>query len=93
MNEKTIERKLMDMARKMGGLAVKFVSPGFDGVPDRIVLFPGGRVGFVELKSPGKRMRPLQVRRKKQLEGLGFMVFCVDGVEQIEEVLNAIRTP
>ena len=93
MNEKTIERKLVDMARKAGGLAVKFVSPGFDGVPDRIVLFPGGRVGFVELKSPGKRMRPLQVRRKKQLEGLGFMVFCVDAVEQIEEVLNAIRTP
>ena len=38
-------------------------------------------------------MRPLQVRRKRQLESLGFKVFCVDGTEQIEEVLNAIRTP
>ena len=93
MNEKFIEKKLVKTAKSLGGMALKFVSPGIDGVPDRIVLFPGGRVGFVELKSPGKRMRPLQVRRKKQLEGLGFMVFCVDAVEQIEEVLNAIRTP
>ena len=92
MNEKTIERKLVDMARKTGGLALKFVSPGFDGVPDRIVLYPGGRVGFVELKSSGKTMRPLQVRRKRQLESLGFKVFCVDGTEQIEEVLDEIRS-
>lgn len=92
MNEKTIERKLVNMARKTGGLALKFVSPGFDGVPDRIVLYPGGRVGFVELKSPGKIMRPLQVRRKRQLESFGFKVFCVDGTEQIEEALDEIQS-
>ena len=92
MIEKTIERKLVDMARKKGGLALKFVSPGFDGVPDRLVLFPGGCVGFVDLKSPGKKMRPLQIRRKKQLESLGFKVFCIDGTDQIEEVLDEIRS-
>lgn len=92
MNEKTIERKLVYMVRKTGGLALKFVSPGLDGVPDRIVLYPGGRAGFVELKSPGKTMRPLQVCRKKQLESLGFKVFCIDGAEQIMEVLDAIRS-
>ena len=92
MNEKTIERKLVDMTRKTGGLALKFVSPGFDGVPDRIVVYPGGRIGFVELKSPGKTMRPLQVRRKRQLESFGFKVFCIDGTEQIEEVLDEIRS-
>ena len=92
MNEKTIERKLVDMTRKTGGLALKFVSPGFDGVPDRIVVYPGGRIGFVELKSPGKTMRPLQKRRKRQLESLGFKVFCVDGLEQLEEVLDEIRS-
>ena len=93
MNEKTIERKLVKTAENMGGIALKFVSPGFDGVPDRVGRFPGGCAGFVELKSPGKTMRPLQVRRKRQLESPGFKVFCVDGTEQIEEVLNAIRTP
>ena len=92
MNEKTIERKLVEITRKSGGLALKFVSPGFDGVPDRIVLYPGGCVGFVELKSPGKKMRPLQVRRKKQLESLGFKVFCIDGTDQIKEVLDEIRS-
>lgn len=48
----------------MGGLAPKFTSPGFDGVPDRLILLPGGKVAFIELKAPGKTLRPLQVRRK-----------------------------
>ena len=78
-------------AKKHGGLALKFVSPGLDGVPDRIVLLPGGHMAFVELKAPGKTMRPLQVRRKDQLEGLGFSVYCVDGTEQIGGILDAIQ--
>ena len=92
MGEKHIERKLVETVRKSGGLALKFVSPGFDGVPDRIVLFPGGKIGFVELKSPGQKMRTLQMRRKKHLESLGFRVFCVDGVEKIGGVIDEIRT-
>ncbi len=92
MAEKHIERKLVEMVRKSGGLALKFVSPGFDGVPDRIILFPGGKIGFVELKSPGQKMRTLQMRRKKHLESLGFRVFCVDGVEKIGGVIDEIRT-
>ncbi len=91
MSEKHIERKLVEITRKNGGLALKFVSPGFDGVPDRLVLLPGGRVGFVEMKSPGERMRTLQMRRKKHLESLGFKVFCVDDAERIGEVLDEIR--
>lgn len=67
-------------------------SPGFDGVPDRLILFPSGRVAFAELKSPGKRMRPLQVKRKKQLERLGFRVYCIDGTEQIGGVIDEIRS-
>ena len=74
----------------MGGLALKFVSPGYDGVPDRIVLFPGGRIAFVEVKAPGKTLRPLQVRRKRQLESLGFKVYVLDAAEQIDEILKAI---
>ena len=92
MIEKKIEKKLVSEAKKAGGLAPKFVSPGWDGVPDRMVLLPDGKIGFVELKSPGKKMRPLQVRRKKQLESLGFKVWCVDSEEQIGGVIDAIRT-
>ena len=90
--EKEIEKALVRTAKKMGGLALTFVSPGWDGAPDRIVLFPGGRIGFVELKRPGGTMRPLQIRRKKQLESLGFKVFCVDGTEKIPEALDEIKS-
>ena len=92
LREKEIEKKLVSAVRNAGGLAPKFVSPGWDGVPDRIVLFPGGHTAFVELKSSGKKLRPLQMRRKRQLEHLGFKVFCVDGVEQIGGVIDEIRT-
>lgn len=71
-------------------MAVKFVSPGLAGVPDRLLLLPGGKCAFVELKAPGKRLRPLQEKRKRQLEALGFRVFCIDGMEQIGGVLDAI---
>lgn len=88
MTEKYIEQKLVRAVKERGGIAPKFVSPGLDGVPDRIVLLPMGRMAFVELKAPGKKMRPLQVKRKTQLEALGFLVYCVDGIEQIDEVLK-----
>lgn len=92
MKEKDIEKKLVEAVRESGGFAPKFVSPGWDGVPDRIILLPGEKIGFVELKSPGKKLRILQKRRKRQLEQLGFPVFTVDGVEQIGGVIDAIRT-
>lgn len=91
MTEEYIEQKLVAEAKKRGGMALKFVSPGLDGVPDRIVLLPMGRIAFVELKAPGKKMRPLQVRRKRQLEALGFLVYCVDRVEQIGGMLDEIK--
>ena len=91
MNEKYIERKLVEAVKKSGGLAPKFTSPGWDGVPDRIILLPSGRIAFAELKAPGKKPRPLQVRRISQIRKLGFPVFVVDGMEQIEEVLQTIK--
>lgn len=91
MNEKCVERKLVESVKKAGGLAPKFVSPGLNGVPDRIVLLPEGHMAFVELKAPGKMMRPLQIRRKKQLESLGFKVFCVDHSDEIGGVIDGIR--
>lgn len=90
MLERAIEQRLVEAVRKAGGLCPKFVSPGWDGVPDRIVLLPGGKMGFVELKAPGQKLRPLQRRRREQLERLGFRVFVIDGVEQIGGVLHEI---
>ena len=92
MREKSIEANLVKVVKNMGGLAPKFISPGLDGVPDRLVLLPGGRMAFIELKAPGKELRPLQVRRKRQLEALGFSVYCIDSPEQIGEILNEIQT-
>lgn len=92
MQEKYIEKKLVTAVKAMGGIALKFVSPGVDGVPDRIVLLPMGRMSFVECKAAGKKMRPLQIRRKKQLEALGFSVYCLDSVEQIGGILDEIQS-
>lgn len=91
MRETVIERHLAASVKKMGGMAVKFTSPGLDGVPDRIVLLPGRKMAFVELKAPGKKPRPLQEKRKRQLEALGFWVYVIDDVEQIGGVLDEIR--
>lgn len=88
MTEKYIEQKLVSTVKKMGGIAPKFVSPGLDGVPDRILLLPMGRIAFAEIKAPGKKMRPLQEKRKRQLESLGFLVFCLDHPDQIQSILD-----
>ena len=91
MREKEIEKKLAMEAKKRGGLAVKFVSPGFYGMPDRILLMPEGKIAFVEVKAPGKRPRPLQMARHKLLRDLGFLVFILDDASQIGGVLDAIK--
>jgi hypothetical protein len=90
VRENEIERRLAVSVKKMGGMAVKFTSPGLDGVPDRIVLLPGKKIAFVELKAPGKKPRPLQEKRMRQLKSLGFPVYVVDGIEQIGGVLDEI---
>ena len=90
MREKEVEEALVKAVKKRHGLALKFVSPGMSGVPDRLVLMPKGMIAFVELKAPGKKMRLLQEKRKSQLEALGFLVFCVDSKEKVEVVIDAI---
>jgi len=90
MREKTVEEKLVRTVRMMDGLAPKFVSPGMDGMPDRLILLPGGMMAFAELKAPGKKPRPLQLRRKRQLEALGFRVYVLDADVQIREILSGM---
>ena len=83
MREKEVEQKLVTAVKKKGGFCIKFTSPGFDGVPDRLVLLPKGRIAFIEFKAPGKKPRPLQICRHEQLRELGFEVFVLDRAEDI----------
>ena len=92
MREKEIEQALVRSVKNIGGRCLKFTCPGFDGVPDRLVLLPKGKCAFVELKSPGKKPRPLQIRRMKQLTVLGFLCFVIDGKEQIGGILDDIQS-
>ena len=89
--EKQIEQKLVQAVKKKGGLCLKFVSPNFDGMPDRLILLPGGKIAFAELKAPGKKPRPLQLARHKTLMNLGFRVYVIDSVEQIGGILDEIQ--
>lgn len=92
MREKTIEQKLIKAVKNAGGIAPKMVSPGFDGMPDRIVLLPKGHMAFVEVKALGKKPRPLQAARHSLLRRLGFRVYVLDDPEQIGGILDEIRT-
>ena len=90
MREKVIEKKLVTEVKKRGGICPKWVAPGFDGMPDRIVLLPGRKFGFVEVKAPGEKPRPLQVARHKLLSRLGFQVHVLDDISRIGEIIEAI---
>ena len=92
MLEKQIENMLTRSVKKAGGIALKFVSPSFAGMPDRLVLLPDGVCAFVELKAPGKKPRPLQVARHKMLRSLGYRVYVIDGIEQIGGMLHELLT-
>jgi len=91
MNEKQIEQALVRKVKAMGGIAPKFVSPGFDGMPDRLVLFPGGHIAFVEVKAPGKKPRAIQIARHEMLRRMGFLVYVLDDPDQIGGMLDEIR--
>ena len=91
MREKQIEHALVMAVNAAGGMCPKLVSPGTDGMPDRMILLPKGHIGFVEVKAPGKKPRPLQERRHKQMRELGFKVFILDGREQIPEILKEVE--
>ena len=89
-SEKAIENKLRKATKDMGGIALKFISPGMSGVPDRLILLPGKRLAFVEVKAPGEQPRPLQLARHRLLRGLGFKVYVLNEAEQIQQILKEI---
>ena len=92
MNEKQLETQFTQAVSKAGGKAYKFVSPTTAGMPDRLVIFPGGKVGFIELKAPGKKPRPLQIHQLETLNGYGLYARVLDSPHDIQEVIHGIQT-
>ena len=88
MLEKDLENKLRAKVKSLGGMCLKWVSPGFTGVPDRICLLPGGRVVFAELKRPGVKdgLSPRQKRVIAQLRSLGLTVIVIRSEEDCEKI-------
>ena len=91
LREKVIEHKFREAVRQRGGLALKFTSPGFDGMPDRLVLLPKGKIAFVEVKTKGEKPRPLQLSRHRLLRKLGFKVYILDDVSRIGGIIDEIQ--
>lgn len=90
MLESLIEQHLVKEVNRRDGLCLKFNSQSMTGIPDRIILMKNGTVGFVEVKQKGKKPRPLQELRIKQLRQLGFKVYTLDEKEKIGEILDEI---
>lgn len=89
-NEKAVEERLVQGVRRLGGEAYKWVSPGQDGVPDRIVIMPGGYVSFVELKDEHGKVSPRQVIQHKKLRNLGAEVMTLFGYDDVDWFLERI---
>ena len=90
MREKQIEKELVNAVKAEGGICPKLICPGMNGMPDRLVLLPDCRIGFVEVKAPGKKPRPLQMNRHRLLLKLGFPVFILDDPEQIPKIIEEV---
>lgn len=83
MRERTVEQYFIRRVREVGGLQRKYTSPGVRGVPDRIAIL-NGLVYFVELKAPGKMLRPDQVREHRKLRAAGTNVWTLDSKEAVD---------
>lgn len=90
MKESDIEGILVAGAAARGGHAIKWVAPGEAGVPDRIVVLPGGKVGFLELKAPGEALKPLQIEWQAKLAALGVPVGWANSALGVHAFLAAL---
>jgi len=92
VREYVVENEFVKAVKAAGGVAYKLTSQSANGLPDRLVLFFPAKTVFVELKAPGKMMRPLQRKRRYQLMKLGFPVLCIDKLYQIKPCIDAIMS-
>lgn len=89
-SEKTLELRLRKEVEARGGMALKLLSQLHRGLPDRLILMPGGKAFFAELKSTGKKPTKLQQRAHEQLAALGFQVFVIDSTSSLTRALAEI---
>lgn len=87
MQEREIERYLVMRIAQVGGKALKFVSPSYSGMPDRLLLLPDGKVAFVEVKAPRQTPRRLQEHRIAMLRQMGQQVFVVDTKRAVDDLV------
>jgi len=90
-SEKVLEKYLVSEVKSLGGWAVKLLSGLVTGLPDRLILLPGGVVAFVEVKTTGKKATPKQLAVHKALMKLGFRVEVLDSKEGINNFINNYR--
>lgn len=90
MKESAIEAKLGKMVRTQGGLYFKFVSPGNPGVPDRIVILPGGRIIFVELKTEVGRLAAIQKWQIAEMQKRGMDVRVLKGLPEVRAFVEEV---
>jgi len=91
MKESTLEARLVQGVKALGGRAYKFVSPGNVGVPDRLVLLPNGRILFAELKTDTGRLSQMQAHQIRELRQKGAEVWVVQGETGVQRFLGACR--
>lgn len=91
MLEKRIETKLVEEVDKLKGQCLKLNSQSANGVPDRLVLLPGKRLYFIELKRPGKKLQPLQLYWKNLLNSYGFPAIKIDSLEDVDKFIREVR--
>lgn len=89
-SEKVIERKLVEAVKANDGMCIKLLCDNLLGLPDRMCLFPGHKIVFVELKTTGRKPRRIQVFMHNKLRALGFRVEVVDSIEGVEQFINNI---
>ena len=90
MRENAVEKRLVDGVKRRGGKALKFIPTACKGMMDRLVLLPGGRAIWVELKADDGVLSPMQIKRRKELEALGFDVYVLRGAVMVEEFLRGL---
>lgn len=91
MREREIETYFRQKVKQIGGMALKFVSPGFTGVPDRLIVLPGGKMFFVEFKAPGQVLRPRQEYVIQQIRVLGAKVYVICSKKEVDYFIKNVQ--